>query len=58
MNARQIIESLGGASVLAEILGYKQYQGQRRINNWKSRGIPAIILARHPKLFKKYTGLK
>lgn len=48
----QIIESLGGAAKLAELLGYdKAKGGVQRIQNWKTRGIPPSVKLAHPELF-------
>lgn len=46
MNRSQhLIDRLGGASKVAELLGWKDKPGQvQRIQNWKSRGIPARVL--------------
>jgi hypothetical protein len=48
----EIIESLGGATKLAEILGYdKQAGGVQRVHNWLSRGIPPQVKLDRPDLF-------
>jgi hypothetical protein len=48
----QIIEHLGGPAKLAELLGYdKAAGGVQRIQNWKTRGIPASVKLAHPELF-------
>lgn len=54
MNAKQIIEKNGGAVRLAEKLGFESFPGQRRINNWKVRGIPSVMLLKYPNIFKGY----
>jgi len=47
----QIIEDLGGPAKLAELLGYDKAGGVQRIQNWKTRGIPASVKLDHPELF-------
>lgn len=48
----KIIDDLGGASKLAELLGYdKTHGGVQRIQNWKTRGIPSSVKIEHPDLF-------
>ncbi|MDE1179468.1 hypothetical protein [Paraburkholderia sp.] len=47
----QLIEELGGATKLAERLGYQARGGIQRIQNWKTRGIPAEVKLEHPELF-------
>lgn len=51
MNDRAIIEKMGGAAKVAEMLGYKGLNGVRRVDNWKRRGIPAQVKLNNPKLF-------
>lgn len=48
----KLIESLGGAAKVAELLGYdKTAGGVQRVHNWTSRGIPAKVKVEHPDLF-------
>lgn len=48
----KIIDALGGATKLAELLGYdKTHGGIQRIQNWKTRGIPSSVKIAHPELF-------
>lgn len=48
----KVIDLLGGATKLAELLGYdKSAGGLQRIQNWKKRGIPANVKLAHPELF-------
>ena len=48
----QIINALGGPSVLAQTLGYdKSAGGAQRVQNWLTRGIPSAVKADHPHLF-------
>ena len=47
-----LIESLGGASVLAKRLGFDpKTGGVQRVQNWKVRGIPEVIRLRRPDVF-------
>ena len=50
-DSKQIIESFGGPSNLARILGFKKF-GSQRVHNWIKRGIPAKIFLDYPDLFK------
>lgn len=43
----EIIESHGGATALANRLNYQV----QRVQNWKTRGIPASEKLKHPELF-------
>ena len=43
MNDAQLIESLGGPTKLAKLLGYKGVSGARRVHNWIKRGIPSRV---------------
>lgn len=46
--AVEIIESAGGDSAFARLLGLHEQRGYRqRVSNWKRRGIPAVVLLRH-----------
>ena len=44
---KELINSLGGASSLAKLLGYSQ----QRVHNTQTRGIPAVEKIKHPELF-------
>ena len=46
----EIIERLGGSTVLTRRLGYKK-AGAQGVNNWKTRGIPARVKLQWPGLF-------
>lgn len=46
---KKIIESHGGATALANLLSYQV----QRVQNWKTRGIPASEKLKHPNLFLK-----
>jgi hypothetical protein len=49
---KAIIERLGGAARVAELLGYdKEAGGTQRVHNWTTRGIPAAVKVAHPRLF-------
>lgn len=48
----KIIDDLGGPTKLAEKLGYdKAAGGVQRIQNWRTRGIPAGVKVQYPELF-------
>jgi len=49
----ELIEHYGGASNLAKLLGFKGQGGAMRVQNWKTRGIPARIKVKHPELFMR-----
>lgn len=51
--AQQIIDELGGATKVAELLGYEKHGGVQRVQNWKERGIPASVLLAHQHLFNR-----
>jgi hypothetical protein len=53
MNQSQhIIDRLGGPTKVAELLGWSDKPGQvQRIQNWKTRGIPARVLLDHQDVF-------
>ncbi|WHP06791.1 hypothetical protein QLH32_04785 [Acinetobacter corruptisaponis] len=44
---RKIIERLGGATKVAELLGFKV----QRVQNWMDRGIPPKMKLEYPHLF-------
>lgn len=47
----EIIEDLGGPAKVAKLLGYKPESGIQRVNNWKTRGIPATVRLSNLHLF-------
>lgn len=48
----QLIADLGGATKVAQLLGYDKAQGGvQRVHNWITRGIPAAVKLEHPHLF-------
>lgn len=47
----QIIDDLGGAAKVAEMLGFDPEIGTQRVHNWKARGIPAAIKLKHLDIF-------
>lgn len=51
MTDSQLIESLGGAAAVARILNFKTAGGTQRVQNWKTRGIPAAIKVEFPHIF-------
>ncbi|AIL33109.1 hypothetical protein IX83_07160 [Basilea psittacipulmonis DSM 24701] len=50
---KEIIQELGGVKKLVEILGLG-YGGYQRVNNWRTRGIPAAIKLEHLDVFGPY----
>jgi hypothetical protein len=48
---RDLIEKLGGATKVAELLNLEKLGGVQRVHNWKSRGIPAAVKVARPDLF-------
>ncbi|THJ36192.1 hypothetical protein E8K88_02710 [Lampropedia aestuarii] len=52
MTDAELIQHYGGASKLAELLGYDlRAGGAQRVHNWIERGIPPRVKLDHPKLF-------
>lgn len=50
--ARTLIRSLGGPTVVCELLGYdKKKGGVQRVANWQARGIPSAVLLERPDIF-------
>jgi hypothetical protein len=50
----QLIESLGGPTQVAKLLGYDLRRGGvQRVHNWKERGIPPSVKIAYPRLFLK-----
>ncbi|MDE1999934.1 MAG: hypothetical protein KGI52_13540 [Burkholderiales bacterium] len=47
----KLIESLGGPSKVAELLGYDKDGGVQRVHNWIERGIPPKVKLEHPEIF-------
>lgn len=48
----ELIESLGGPTKVAELLGLdKRRGGVQRVQNWIKRGIPSKVKVDHPELF-------
>ncbi|WP_347472736.1 hypothetical protein ABEF81_08790 [Acinetobacter thermotolerans] len=45
----KLVEELGGATKVASLLKFKV----QRVQNWKTRDIPAAIKLKYPKLFLK-----
>ena len=48
---KEIIEALGGATKVAECLGYKKHGGVQRVHNWMARGIPSKVKLEHREIF-------
>lgn len=53
MNDAELIESLGGAAKVAEILKLELPGGRFRVQNWKKRGIPSRVKVEHPSIFMR-----
>lgn len=51
LNDKDLIESLGGAAKVAELLGYDKQGGVQRVHNWMARGIPPRVKLEFPKIF-------
>lgn len=47
----EIIEGLGGAAKVADMLGYDKSNGTQRVHNWIARGIPPKVKLERPDLF-------
>jgi hypothetical protein len=50
---KQIIEDLGGAAKVAELLGLDKHGGTQRVHNWIARGIPPKVKLEYPHIFLK-----
>ena len=48
---KKLINDLGGAAKVAELLGYDKNGGVQRVQNWKVRGIPPKVKLERPDLF-------
>lgn len=55
MEAKHIINALGGSTILSEILNATNTKQRtpQAINHWKVRGIPKRVLMQNPSLFAK-----
>lgn len=51
MNDAELIEKLGGAAKVAELLNLDKDGGVQRVHNWKARGIPPKVKLERPDLF-------
>ena len=52
MSDASLIQALGGATKVAELLGYdKGHGGVQRVQNWITRGIPAAVKVQYPEIF-------
>lgn len=47
----RLIDELGGPTKVARLLGYRERGGVQRVQNWKTRGIPARVKLANPDLF-------
>ena len=45
-----LIERLGGAAVVARLLGLEGERQSERVQNWKARGIPAAVKLMYPEI--------
>lgn len=48
---RERIERLGGSAAVARRMGLTSSGAVQRVNNWKTRGIPAEVKLEWPELF-------
>lgn len=55
---RELIERLGGTSKLAKLLGYPKAGGPQRVNQWKARGIPALVKLERPDIFLPHLAVR
>jgi hypothetical protein len=46
-----LIDHLGGPAKVAELLGFDKHGGTQRVQNWKTRGIPAAVKLAYPSVF-------
>ena len=53
MTDKEIIDKLGGATKVAELLNFEMPKGAMRVHNWTKRGIPARVKLNRPDLFQK-----
>lgn len=53
MTDSEIIDSLGGATAVAKLLGFDLKKGPQRVHNWRERGIPSAIKVNHADIFLK-----
>jgi hypothetical protein len=52
MDDAALIDTLGGPTKVAELLGYSKEQGGvQRVSNWRTRGIPPKVKLEHPEIF-------
>lgn len=51
MDDKTFIERIGGSTKLAKLLKFDLKNGVGRVNNWKTRGIPAAVKLAHPEIF-------
>lgn len=50
----RLIDTAGGSSALAELIGLGTEDGARqRVNNWRRRGIPADVILEHREIFER-----
>lgn len=49
---KALIAALGGPSVLARRLGFREPGGVQRVHNWLTRGIPSDVRLKHLSLFR------
>lgn len=53
MSDKDLIKSLGGATKVSDLLGFKKRGGPQRVHNWLTRGIPAKVKLDHQDIFLK-----
>lgn len=47
----RLIQALGGPAKVATMLGWANPGGQRRVTNWRKRGIPPAVKLKYPLTF-------
>ena len=55
---KDLIETLGGAAKVAELLGYDKQGGVQRVHNWLTRGIPPKVKLEYPMIFLNHNYTK
>lgn len=48
---RELIDRLGGPTKVAVLLKLQKAGGVQRVQNWRVRGIPALVKIQHPEIF-------
>lgn len=53
MSDADLIDAMGGPTAVAKLLGFEAEHAAQRVNNWKTRGIPARVLVDHRLVFER-----